>query len=136
MKLQEIVNTIKEIANSQPSVNYAYEGDVYHLNELKDIKYGVSCITQQAHRQQGDFIYYNFVIYFIDRLTATSDNRLNVQSTAIDTLSNIIKTMESLGFDFDSVTYQVFTERFESECAGAYAEVSFIAPEDNCFETF
>lgn len=134
MKLQDIVTTIINIAQAQPSVNYAYEGDVYKLNELKDIKYGVSVLTQQQHKQQGDFIYFNFIIYYVDRLTSTGDNRLNVQSTGIDTLSNIIKSLGQIDFDFDSVTYQTFTQRFESECAGAYAQISFIAPEDGCAE--
>lgn len=132
MKLQEIVTTIEGIANSQPSVNQVFEGNVYQLNELKDIKYGVSVITQGQHKQQGGFLYFNFIIYYIDRLTSTGDNRLNVQSTAIDTLSNIIKSMNDLDFDFQDITYQTFTQRFEAECAGAYAQVSFLAPTNYC----
>lgn len=136
MKLFEVVNSILNIAKTQPSVNSTYEGNVYQLNETKDIKYGTFVISQGQHKQQGSFIYYNFILYYIDRLTATADNKLNVQSTAIDTLSNIIKTLGEYDFDFSDITYQTFTQRFESECAGAYAQVSFIAPEDNCSIVF
>lgn len=136
MKLFEVVHTIINIAKTQPSVNQVYEGNVFQLNELKDIKYGVSVITQGQHKQVGNFIYYNFIIYYIDRLTSTADNRLNVQSTAIDTLTNIIKSMGEIDFDFSDITYQTFTQKFESECAGAYAQITFIAPEDCCVDLF
>lgn len=134
MKLYEVVKSIENIAKSQPAVHTVFEGSVYQLNELKDIKYGAVVISQTQHIQQGDFIRYGFNIFYCDRLTETGDNKLNVQSTALDCLDNIIKAMKSNDFDFDSVVYHTFTERFESECAGAYAEITFEAPMGNICE--
>lgn len=132
MKLQDIICTIKDIAASQPSVNQVLEGNVYQLNELKDIKYGVSVITQGQHKKQDDFIHYNFIIYYVDRLTEGATNRVNVQSTAIDTLGNIMANLDSLGIDFESGNYQTFTQKFEAQCAGAYVNATFIVPVDDC----
>lgn len=136
MKLYEIINTLQQIASAQPSVNNVFEGDVYKLNELKDIKYGAVVITQGTHRYANAFRYFNFNIFYVDRLIEDKSNKVLIQSTALDTLANIILAMDEMGFDFNNVRYHPFTQRFEAECAGAYAEVEFTAPEELCADWY
>lgn len=136
MKLYEIINTLQQISSAQPSVNNVFEGDVYQLNELKDIKYGAIVITQGTHRSANAFRYFRFTIFYVDRLTEDRSNKVLIQSTALDTLANIILAMDEMGFDFNSVNYHPFTQRFEAECAGAYADVEFIAPEELCADWY
>lgn len=136
MKLYEIINTLQQIASAQPSVNNVFEGDVYQLNELKDIKYATVVITQGTHRSLNGFRYFNFIIFFVDRLTEDRNNKVHIQSTAVDTLANIVLAMDEMGFEFNSIDYHPFTERFEAECAGAYAQVEFLAPEELCADWY
>lgn len=136
MKLYEIINTLQQIASAQPAVNNVFEGSVYQLNELKDIKYASVVISQEQHTQDRDFITYNFNIFYVDRLTADGSNKLSVQSTALDVLANIVLAMDELGFDFTNIYYNTFTQRFEAECAGAYATVSFLAPAELCADWY
>ncbi len=134
-KLYDIVQTIKNIALSQPSVETSLEGSIYQLNETKDVKYAAVVLTQGQHTLQDGFIRYNFTIFFVDRLTASGDNRLIVQSTAVDTLANIINSLSDTDIDLDGdVNITTFTERFEAECAGAYASVAFLLPIEGCAE--
>lgn len=136
-KLYDVVNTIQRIAIAQPSVKTAVEGSVYQLNETKTQEFGAIVITQGQHSLQDGFIRYNFTIFYVDRLTASGDNRLLVQSTGVDTLSNIIMALEGEDISYDGAAeITTFTERFEAECAGAYATLNFILPVDACYESY
>ena len=133
MKLFDAVQYIERIASAQPSVNTVFEGNIYTLNELKDIKYATFVITQQQHRLQDGYNYYHFIFYYVDRLTAAQDNRLLVQSTGVDTLTNVIRNLEYDDVEFEgNVSITTFTQRFEAECAGAYADITLIFPADFC----
>lgn len=137
MKLYDIVQEILATASAQPSVKTSLEGSVYQLNETKDVLYGAFVATQGQHTMEDGFIRYNFTLFYVDRLTAAGDNRLLVQSTGVDTLTNIIRSLENEDLGFDGiVNISTFTERFESECAGAYAQLSFVLPIDDCAEYY
>lgn len=136
-KLYDVVAKILQIALEQPSVKSAMEGSVYQLNETKTQIYGAFVATQGQHTLEDGFIRYNFTFFYVDRLTASGDNRLLVQSTGVDTLSNIILRLENEDFGMEgNATINTFTERFESECAGAYATLNILLPVDDCYETY
>ena len=137
MKLYDIVQEILATASAQPSVKTSLEGSVYQLDEAKDVLYGAFVATQGQHTMEDGFIRYNFTLFYVGRLTAAGDNRLLVQSTGVDTLTNIIRSLENEELGFDCVVnINTFTERFESECAGAYAQLSFLLPIDDCVEYY
>lgn len=137
MKLYDVVKEILETASAQPSVRTSLEGSVYQLNETKDVLYGAFVATQGQHTIQDGFIRYNFTLFYVDRLTADADNRLLVQSTGVDTLSNIINTLEQKGYEYDGIiNINTFTERFEAECAGAYAQLYIMLPIEDCVEYY
>lgn len=129
MKLKDLINDLIARAQALPNVHTVYEGSIYDLNERKDIEYGAVVITQGTHRYRDGFAYFNFEIFYVDRLTETADNKVDCQSHGIDVLSSIL-------YDYveEQIAFHTFTQRFESECAGAYASVEIIVPfETPCF---
>lgn len=139
MTLKEVILTINRIADSQPNVNTIIKsGDIYDLNTLGDVKYAAFCASQQPHTQDEGFITYNFYLYYVDRLLSDASNKIDIQSTGIQVLSNIMRTLEyELDADFSNVVYQTFTQSFESLCAGAYVSVGITVPiESLCAELF
>lgn len=139
MTLQDIVQDIERIAKAQPSIQMIVENDVYKLNACADARYGVFAFTQEAHTStaDSDFIAYNFVLYYIDRLTDDERNEVEVQSTGIITLDNILKTLSEEGVVVGDYTIQPFRQQFTDMCAGVYARVTISAIRDSvCAEEF
>jgi len=123
MSLYKIINTLLTIGKKQPNILYSGEGDIYEaLNGHQDVQYPVFFITQKEHTENGDIINYGLNLFVIDRETADKSNKLQVQSNAMDVLGNIIRSAK-LNFDISGVIYHTFEERFDSVCAGAFAEL-------------
>lgn len=125
MTLKETIKKFLNIAQKQPNIGYTGEGDIYTLNSLPNINYSVFFVTQQQHQQSEDTITYNLILYYIDRLTETEDNMLDIHSNGIILLGNIINTFineNDADISYD-ITYQTFTHRFSDACAGVYANV-------------
>ncbi len=126
MKLLDFIYKLNYEASRIPNMGRICGGDIYELNHYQDIKYPAFCATQGQHSEAGDWRYYQFNLFYVDRLTSTHGNSQEIQSEAIDALSRIIRNITSYGIETEgTVTYDVFTERFDSECAGAYATVTF-----------
>lgn len=131
MRLIEITEALKHIALAQPSIRTVVPNDVYRLNTLPDVQYGVFSFVQGNHRSDNEnFMHYYFTLFYVDRLTENKGNEIEVQSTGIDTLMNIIRGMEEkyTNREHQTVTFTTFTERFSDECAGAFATVDFMVP--------
>lgn len=140
MTLFENFCIINQIAVAEPNVNTIVNtGNVFDLNtDNTQVKYAAFCVQQGEHKQEGDFITYNFNLFYVDRLTDDSRNKLEIQSVAISTLQNIIRGLINIdlidvGTD---VTYQTFTERFAAECAGAYCSLSVTSATPICYQEY
>lgn len=134
MTLLEIVNLFNTVATRQPNINFVLlTGDVFDLNTNNATqRFGAFCIQQGTHYREGDFMNFNLQLFYVDRLTNDRTNRLYVESTAINVLNNIITTVAELNEGRLSIegnaNFTSFTQRFEAECAGAYAEVLIKVP--------
>lgn len=129
MTLKDSVDKFINIAKKQPNINYANEGDIYKLNSLPNIDYGVFWVTQTDHVITENTLTYNLVLFYVDRLFQDESNTLEVQSTAILQLNNIINQfiMEN-DVELDGeIKVTTFTQRFTDFCAGAWAEISIVA---------
>lgn len=128
MTLFEIINKLKTIAISKPNINYAGDGDVYTLNSLPNIDYSVFFVTQNDHSIESDTITYNLNLFYIDRISDSEDNTLNIQSDGMLQLTNIINTLVfSEDVDVDGeINFVPFIQRFADQCAGVYCTVRFI----------
>lgn len=136
MSLYSTVEYIKNKAKAQPNVGLVYEGDIYDLNERQDISYPAVVASQSTHVESGDFRAYGFNLFYVDRLTADKSNRLEIQSIAIEALSNIAKALKDEGYEISELRYHCFDERFDAECAGAYVEITLSEPDYLCEEKY
>lgn len=134
MTLLEIINIFNTVATRQPNINCVLlTGDVYDLNtDNQTQRFAAFCIQQGEHYREGDFMNFKLQLFYVDRLTDDRTNRLYVQSTAINVLNNIISAVEDLNngvLGIEATTnFDTFTQRFEAECAGAYATVTIKVP--------
>lgn len=132
MTLYDIIHNILEVAKKQPNINHTGEGDIYSLNSLPNIDYGVFFITQSNHIQTDNTVTYNLVLYFIDRLLPDGSNRLQIQSQAMLQIGNIINIFNQnneVEIDYD-INYTTFTHKFQDDCAGVFANVTITADAD------
>ena len=128
MTLFEIINKLKDIAINKPNINFVGDGDVYTLNSLPNIDYSVFFITQNDHSIYQDTITYSLNLFYIDRISDSEDNVLNIQSDGMLQLTNIINTLVfSEDVDVDGeISFTPFIQRFADQCAGVYCTVRFI----------
>lgn len=128
MTLIEVINLLNWMAQNQPNVNGIVEtGDIYDLNKDEyQQRYAVFCATQDTHNISVDFNTFNFTLFYVDRLTLDKSNKIEIQSTAVEFFSNLIKTiMQKLpSVDITNGDVKTFTEKFSAECAGAYMSCS------------
>ena len=128
MTLFEIINKLKNIAISKPNINFVDDGDVYTLNSLPNIDYSVFFITQNDHSIYQDTITYSLNLFYIDRISDSEDNVLNIQSDGMLQLTNVINTLVfSEDVDVEGeISFTPFIQRFSDQCAGVYCTVRFI----------
>lgn len=138
MTLLECVDNIMAICSVQPNVNTAAEGDVYNiLNGNPATEFSAMVLTQRPHFEPTpDMRRYGFYLFYVDLLKSDKSNKLQVQSQAIETLSNVLAGIGEFA-DISGVVYNTFTEKFTAECAGAYAEFLIEVPNNNeCYEDY
>ncbi len=127
--LKRIIYYLVQAAKNQPNLNTVMLHDIYRLNHLPDIRYGAFVIeTEQGVSTLPSSLFrFNFVLYYVDRLTVDKKNMLDVQSTGIDVLHNILVGLPE-EIDIITSTYRVFDQRFKDDCAGAYVNVTLDVP--------
>lgn len=140
MTLLETIRTIERVASLQPAINMIVRNDVFRLSTVPDARYGVFAWLQNQHISNvaSSLITYSFTFFYVDRLTENLSNQVEIQSVGIQTLDNIIRTLEELGvFAENDYTFQVFNQRFADECAGVFCNVTLSVPKDIiCADTF
>ena len=129
MTLQDTIRRIEAVALSQPAVNTIVQNDIYKLNNRPDIRFGVFAWTQEQHSEslEGYGPTFRFAFVYADRLTEDGGNQIEAQSTGVEVLRNIIRTLAA-DFEISSWTYDTFNERFADMCAGAFARVAIRVP--------
>lgn len=134
MTLRQTIKGLERIASLQPNIRTAAEGSIYEiLNGNPSVDYNAFVITQQRHWSTEGYDNYSFYLFFVGRLTDDlEDNRIQMQSLGLQQLDNVIRTF---CYDYDleypsRVEFDTFTQRFQDEIAGAYANVTFEIPKD------
>lgn len=135
MTLKDIVKGILAVSAKMPNVNTTYEGSVYDLNSKPDVNFSTVVVTQGQHRYDDQYQtwHFNFVIFYVDKLTNDESNRIDIQSNAIIALHNIVRNVNDIfGLESEDEYYDTFTERFTSLCAGGFVSMNFRVPDFNC----
>ena len=138
MTLAQLIAKMEAVALAQPSVETVVSNDVFRLNGMPDVRYGVFAYTQGQHRANldRDTMTYTFSLFYVDRLTEDAGNEVEVQSTGVSTLANIIRTLAD-DFGVYEWTVDTFNQRFKDLCAGAFASVAIEIPIDyTCSDSF
>ena len=131
MTLLELIKTMEVVASKQPSIKMVVENDIFRLNAKADARYGVFAFVQGQHSTSIDsnVISYAFTLFYVDRLKNDRSNQIEIQSVGIQTLDNIIRTMDEMGiYAENDYSFQVFNQRFVDECAGVFCNVSLSVP--------
>lgn len=127
MTLLELIERIKSVAIAQPEVSTIVDNDIFLLNEMADVKYGVFAYTQGEHTTSAerDSITYNFTFFFVGLLTDDRENMNELQSKAIEVLDNILYTLYDEGdLTIGNYAFQPFNRRFMDDCAGCWVDVA------------
>lgn len=138
MKYKEIVKIIKNISLALPDVQSFYTGDVYEVNADQSVKYSSIVLTNQEHTFDNinDRFNYNFILFYIDRLTDDEANRVDVHTAAVSALKTIVQHLEDYNVIINDFKFNLFRERFNDQCAGAYATLSIEVEDNDCTDGF
>jgi hypothetical protein len=140
--LLSFVKMFRGLTMSHKMINSFYYGllsDV-KFNELTQIDYPYVFLLPTEHTYSSKIITYRFNLIICDIVkgninfdTTPSDNKLNIQSNAIqygiDLLSEIQINKRFSNIDFNkNLTINTFVERFEDELSGATFTIEFQVP--------
>ena len=109
-------------------MNQVADGSIYEALNTGDVRYPISVVFSQSVVKEVRTIRYKYVLYFVDRLVG--DNALEIQTTAISVIQQIINT---IGNNVENISIatgysiQPFTEKFADECAGAFVQFDIVS---------
>lgn len=135
MTLYQVITTLQDIATTQPNVRTATNGDIYEvMNGNPSVKYGVFHITQNNHQTFPDYDIYSLSLFYLDRNEDDDANTLQIQSIGKEVIDNIVKIFcEGFDADFPTITFTPFTQRFDDDTAGVFANIQLEVYKDwNC----
>jgi hypothetical protein len=137
MNLNQVIRAIEKTAALQPTVGTIVRNDIFRLNASPVVRYGTFAWLQGEHRTSGDgtLMEWAFTFFHVDRLTADKGNEVQVQSTGIETLENILRGLEDLGIFAGDYTFTTFNQRFTDECAGVFCRVTLETAKDGLCAT-
>lgn len=139
MTLKTIIDKLKEYALATPNVGGVIVNDVFRENFWDNAHYGIVAIIQREHAVGESLATYRFQLAYIDRLTESKDNEVDIQSEGVMAISNILNALIAEDNDVElsgEVSFSVFNERFKDECGGVLANVDLVttSPMGRCYE--
>lgn len=139
MTLSELTNKIGELAIQQRLVEFSAAGaSLDELNPLNIIHYPVFyLIPSGTHTVTDNQTKFDLTLYYIDRLLEDNTNTINVFSSSIENLKNIIIGCRSIpgvvDVDQTYIIRNIMPEKMNDRIAGAYAQVRISVVSDECF---
>lgn len=136
MTLFELCKEIGIMAKSQRLVGYSAAGaSLGELNPLNIDSYPVFYIIPSGtHTVMENVTRFDLTLYYIDRLLTDNSNEIDVMSSSIENLKNILRGAEDIPgvVNVDSVyTIRNFMpEKMDDRVCGAYAQVRITVEND------
>lgn len=128
MTLAELLYAINDLAIKQKIINFAAAGaDMYVLNSETIKDYPVLFTSPTGtHIVKENSTRFAVTIYYFDRLLTDSQNDIDVMSTSVEELKNLIRGISNIpgvvGIDEEwALENFVETEAFNDRIAGSYA---------------
>lgn len=142
MTLLKLLREISRMAINQQIINYAAGGsDIYALNSQTIKGYPVLFSSPTgSHNVEKNTTSFSITLYYLDRLLDSSENELDILSTAVEELKNIVRNIEQIpGVIGVADEYQItnFTEveAMSDRVAGAFTTLTVICSnETTCAE--
>lgn len=133
MNLFQVIRAIEKAAAMQPPVSSVVRNDVFRINACPAVRYGAFAWLQGEHRTSGDgnTMQWAFTLFYVDRLTEDRGNEVQVQSTGIEVLENVLRQLEAVGVYAEDYTFRTFNQRFSDECAGVFCTVTLETAKDS-----
>ena len=132
MTYLELVRYIKELGLTQANTHSVV--NIFTDLNREDATYSALVLQPREHLRTGDLMTYRFYLGYVDRLVSSKDNALEIESTGITIINNLVNILAN-NVNVAQVTtgqYIVFTQRFLAECAGVYAELGITLPVTDC----
>ena len=140
MNLQELCKKLGEMAEAQELVNFSAAGaSLGELNPLQVEWYPLFFIIPSGtHTVKDDTTRYDLTLYYIDRLLEDNTNTIDIFSSSIENLKNILigaRSIPGVVDVEDTYTLRNFLpEKLNDRVAGAYAQVRITCENDTvCF---
>ena len=132
MNLAQVIRAIERVAAQQPAVGTIVRNDIYRLNAAPSVRYGVFAWLQGEHRTNpaNGMMQFSFTFFYADRLREDKENEIEVQSVGIETLENILRTLNDANIWPGEATITAFNQRFVDECAGVFCNITIEAAKD------
>ena len=140
MNLLELCKNLGEMAKAQELVNYSAAGSsLGEINPLQLDWYPLFFIIPSGtHTVYDDTTRYDLTLYYVDRLLEDNSNTIDIFSSAIENLKNILIGARSIPGVVDvEDTYTIrnfMPEKMNDRVAGAYAQVRITCQNETvCF---
>lgn len=142
MTLRVLLKNIGELGKAQKLINYSAAGtSLDQINPMDINWYPLLFQSPTGNHTVGvDTTTYNITLYYVDRLLPDYSNDIDIFSSAIENLKNLIIGIRNLPGVLDvSDQYNIrnftATEKMNDSLAGAYAQIRIIAENDTvCFD--
>lgn len=139
MTLLTLCKELGEMAKAQHLINFSAAGSsLGEINPLSVDWYPLFYIIPAGtHTVQANTTKFDLVLYYIDRLLEDNTNTIDIFSSSIENLKNIINGTKNIPgvVDIDS-SYTIrnfMPEKLDDRLCGAYASVRISVANDNCF---
>lgn len=141
MTLEGLLYEIGEMGIRNKAINYSAAGaDIYELNPAKIEGYPILFASPTGnHNVKNSTTEFEITLYYLERLLNDSSNDIQIFSTAIEQLENIIRGIGYIDEVLEvSSEYQISnftdTERMTDRVAGAFCTIRILVVNgDTCF---
>lgn len=140
MNLQELCKELGEMAKAQELVDFSAAGSsLGEINPLSINYYPLFFIIPSGtHTVQANTTKFDLVLYYIDRLLEDNSNTIDIFSSSIENLKNILigaRAIPGVVDVEDTYTIRNFMpEKLNDRVAGAYAQVRITCENETvCF---
>lgn len=142
MTLKRLLTLIGEMGYNQHLINYSAAGtSLDQINGIEVEWYPMLFSSPTGtHQVQQNTITYDITLYYLDRLLPDYSNDIDIFSSAISNLQNLVNGIRSIPGVLevlDNYTIRNFTntEKMNDSLAGAYAQIKIkVALDDLCVD--
>lgn len=135
MTYKDLLLALQETALQDPSIKFTGAGNIYELNNLPNIDYKVFYITPNQSSSYEETKEFSLNLFYIDIWNNKVNNQIDIQSTGLETLTDIINRFN---YNYPEVEirypyqFQMFYQKFSDVCAGCWVTVTFVVKSEAC----